>query len=282
MRKIIIFTLFAVLLTVLVVACSGKSVSLPPAMPEATATPLPTFTPTPTPVPTDTPAPTPTPEPAATEAAAPEAGATTSPASDAGIAIEKGKHGFTFKDLEYGYQLLLPGEDWIPFLPNQDDVEQTMAAAKDAMPSVDIDAITQMMEQAGAQFRLYAFYTAPESRDENFAANLNVITTELDKGYDMNVVAKINEEQLLQTFPGSEKIAEKQFTNSQGVRVGMLTIKNPLVAADGSDFPLAQTFIYSQTPDNVLISMTFSTTFEKYETMKPVVDEIANSITFIR
>ncbi len=280
MHKMILIILTAALLVVLIAACGGNSLPEPPALPAATATPLPppTFTPTPTPQPTDTP--TPAPEPAATEAPAPEAGATTLPAADAGIEIQKGKHGFTFKDLQYGYQLLLPGEDWIPFLPNKDDINQSMEAAKTVMPNVDIDSITQMMDQVGAQFRLYAFYTADASRDDNFAANLNVITTELDKGYDMTVVSKINEQQLLETFPGSEKIAEKQFTNDQGVRVGMLTIKNPLVAADGSDFPLAQTFIYSQTPDNVLISMTFSTKFDTYEAMKPIVDEVANSITF--
>jgi hypothetical protein len=44
--------------------------------------------------------------------------------------------------------------------------------------------------------------------------------------------------------------------------------------------PLAQTFIFSQTPENVLVSMTFSTPIAAQDAMKPLIEQIADSITF--
>ena len=187
-----------------------------------------------------------------------------------------------FEDNEYGYQVTLPGEDWLPFLPGEDDLNMFLDAAQQSMPKVNVSAIQKLMNLVGAQFRLYAFYSGQESPSDGFVTNLNIITTALGKGYDMTVVAKINKEQLLQTFPGSEIISEEQITNAHDVRVGMLTIKNPIVAADGSETLLAQTFIFAQTPGNVLISGTFSAPFADIEAVKPLVDDIANSIAFMQ
>jgi hypothetical protein len=271
------YLLILVILAALLAACGVPNLSEPTPTP-APPTPTPAPTNTPPPEPTDTP--TPTPEITSEPTAEPEAESTNTPEQDAGIAIEKGEDGFVFQDLKYGYQVLLPGEDWRPFLPGKDDMNTFIDAAQTSMPEVDTGAIKQLMEMAGAQFRLYAFYTGKDGRSEDFVTNLNVITTPLGKGYDMTVVAKINKEQLLQTFPGSEVLSEAQITNSNGVRVGLVTIKNPVIAADGGEMPLAQTFIFSQTPENVLVSMTFSTPIAAQDAMKPLIEQIADSITF--
>ena len=265
----LLFLLLILLLSpALLSACGAKPTPEP--TPAPTSTPAPTDTPTPAPTNTPTPVPTPTPE------------TSTTPAEQASVVIETTDAGFLFHDNAYGYRFLLPGEDWIPFLPGEDDLNSFMDTAQASMPKVDVEAIKQLMAQAGAEFRLYAFYTAKEGRSDDFVTNINVITTPLGKGYDMTVVAKINKEQLLQTFPGSEALSETQITNSHGVRVGILTIKNPIVGAEGGEMPLAQTFIFSQTPENVLISMTFSTLFETRDAMKPVIEQIADSIEFIQ
>ena len=198
------------------------------------------------------------------------------------LRIRENEDGYIFEDNEYGYQVTLPGKDWLPFLPGEDDLNKFLDAAQQSMPKADVSTIQQLVKQVGAQFRLYAFYTGEEGQSDDFTTNLNIITTALGKGYDMTVVAKINKEQLLQTFPGSEVISEEQITNAHDVRVGLLTIKNPVIAADGGEMPLAQTFIFAQTPDNVLISITFSTIFEDMDAVKPLVDDIANSITFVQ
>ncbi len=282
------YLFFLLLLIALLAACGGKTTPSPTPEPQPTATPVPTNTPTPaptaTPVPTNTPTPaptaTPTPAPTNTPTPAPEPSPT--PAADAMLRIRENEEGYIFEDNEYGYQVTLPGKDWLPFLPGEDDLDIFLDAARQSMPKVNVSAIQQLMKQVGAQFRLYAFYAGEKSRSVGFVTNLNIITTALGKGYDMTVVAKINKEQLLQTFPGSEVISEEQITNAHDVRVGLLTIKNPIVAADGGETPLAQTFIFAQTPDNVLISITFSTIFEDMDAVKPLVDDIANSITFVQ
>ncbi len=250
--------LILAVLMALLVACGAKPT------PEPTAAPAPTATPTPEP--TDTPTPEPEPSP--------------TPAAQAPAIIQTTDAGFIFQDNEYGYRFILPGEEWIPFLPGEDDMDKFASAAQESMPKVDVGAIKQLMETIGAQFRLYALYTGKDGRSDDFVTNINVIITPLGKGYDMTVVAKTNKEQLLHTFPGTEVISEAQITNKNGVRVGLLTIKNPIVAAGGGEIPLAQTFIFSQTPDHVLVSMTFSTILETREALQPIVDEIANSIEF--
>ena len=271
-----------VFIAIFLAACGPKPTPAPTPTPEPTATPVPTNTPTPAPTDTPTPKPTATPSPTPEPTATPAATSTQTPEQDAGIEIEKNAEGFLFRDVKYGYQLTLPGEDWIPFLPGEDDMSKFADAARASMPKVDVDAVKQLMEVVGAQFRFYAFYTGEESRSEDFATNLNVIITPLGKEYDMTTVAKTNKEQLLQTFPGSEVLDESQITNANGVRVGMVTIKNPILAADGGEMPLAQTFIFSQTPENVLISMTFSAPIEDREVVKPIIDQIANSLQFER
>jgi len=280
--------LILAVLMALLVACGAKptpeptATPAPTATPEPTATPVPTATPTPEPTDAPTPVPTDTPTPAPTDTPTPESEPSPTPAAQAPAIIQTTDAGFIFQDNEYGYRFILPGEEWIPFLPGEDDMNQFIDAAQTSMPKVDVGAIKQLMETVGAQFRLYAFYTGKDGRSDDFVTNINVIITPLGKGYDMTVVAKINKEQLLQTFPGSEVISEEQITNKNGVRVGMVTIKNPIIADDGGEMPLAQTFIFSQTPDNVLVSMTFSTILETREILKPIVDEIANSIEFIQ
>ncbi len=268
MRKSIIFLLIVVAAAGLLAACGSKAAPSPTPAPQPTATPAPTATPTP--APTVTPTPTPSPEPSPT------------PVSEARLTIRTTDAGFVFDDNEYGYRITLPGKDWLPFLPGEDDMNQFMDAARQSMPNVDVKAIQQLTAQVGAQFRLYAFYTGLNSRRADFVTNINIITTPLGRGYDMTVVAKINKEQLLQTFPGSEAISEKQITNAHDVRVGLIVIKNPVIGADGGEIPLAQTFIFSQTPDNVMISITFSALFEDMEAVEPVIDQIVNSIEFVR
>ncbi len=272
------FLLILFMLVLWVSACGAKTTPSPTPAPTATptATSAPTFTPTPTSTSTPAPSPTPTPEPKPTAPLTTDASQQTF-----GVKLEHGEDGIVFYDYENGYHFMLPGEHWIPFLPSEDDMNMFIDAAQASVPNVDVGVIKQMMERIGAQFRLYAFYTGQDGRSEDFASNINVITTPLETGYDMTVVAKINKEQLLQTFSGSEVISESQITNSNGVRVGLVTIKNPIVAADGGTMPLAQTFIFSQTPDNVLISMTFSTPIEDMDAMKPLIEQMADSIAFI-
>ncbi len=276
------YLFFLLLLIALLAACGGKTTPSPTPEPQPTATPVPTNTPTPAPMATPTPAPTDTPTPAPTDTPTPAPEPSPTPAADAMLRIRENEDGYIFEDNEYGYQVTLPGKDWLPFLPGEDDLNKFLDAAQQSMPKVDVSAIQQLVKQVGAQFRLYAFYTGEEGQSDDFTTNLNIITTALGKGYDMTVVAKINKEQLLQTFPGSEVISEEQITNAHDVRVGLLNIKNPVIAADGGEMPLAQTFIFAQTPDNVLISITFSTIFEDMDAVKPLVDDIANSITFVQ
>ncbi len=276
------YLFFLLLLIALLAACGGKTTPSPTPEPQPTATPVPTNTPTPAPTATPTPAPTATPTPAPTDTPTPAPEPSPTPAADAMLRIRENEDGYIFEDNEYGYQVTLPGKDWLPFLPGEDDLNKFLDAAQQSMPKADVSTIQQLVKQVGAQFRLYAFYTGEEGQSDDFTTNLNIITTALGKGYDMTVVAKINKEQLLQTFPGSEVISEEQITNAHDVRVGLLTIKNPVIAADGGEMPLAQTFIFAQTPDNVLISITFSTIFEDMDAVKPLVDDIANSITFVQ
>lgn len=280
MRKLMIFLLVVALSMVILTACGSKATPSPTPTPPPTATLPPTATPTPIPTDTPTPAPTDTPTPVPTDSPTPKPELSPTVAADAMLRIKQVDDGYVFEDNEYGYQVTLPGKDWLPFLPGEDDLNMFLDAAQQSMPKVNVSAIQKLMNQVGAQFRLYAFYAGQESRIEGFVTNLNIITTKLGKGYDMTVVAQINKEQLLQTFPGSEVISEEQITNAHDVRVGMLTIKNPIVAADGNETPLAQTFIFAQTPDNVLISITFSTPFEDMDAVKSLITDIANSIAF--
>jgi len=197
---------------------------------------------------------------------------------DAGIEIIQEDDGFIFRDVKYGYQFLLPGEDWVPFLPGQDDINAFMDAAQTVMPDVDVNSIKQMMKVAGAQFRLYAFYTGPNSRDENFSSNINAITTEVGQQYDMSMIVDGNKQQLLQTFPGSEIIDADVTTNSHGVQIGTITIKNPIQTADGKEVLLVQTFIFFQTPENALTSITFTAPIDDFEATKGMIAQIADSI----
>ena len=263
-----ILLLILLLSLALLSACGAKS--------------TPTQAPTPTPAPTDTPTPaptaTPTPAPTDTPTPAPEPTATSAAMKEAGIEIIQKDEGFIFRDVKYGYSFLLPGENWVPFLPGQDDIDAFMDAAQTVMTDVDVGAIKQMMQVAGTQFRLYAFYTGQDSRNENFSSNINAITTEMGEQYDMSMIVEGNKQQLLQTFPGSEIIDADVTTNSHGVQLGIITIKNPIQTVGGEKIPLAQTFIFFQTPDNALTSITFTTPIDDLEATKAMISQIADSI----
>jgi len=263
-----ILLLILLLSLALLSACGAKS--------------TPTQAPTPTPAPTDTPTPaptaTPTPAPTDTPTPAPEPTATSAAMKEAGIEIIQKDEGFIFRDVKYGYSFLLPGENWVPFLPGQDDIDAFMDAAQTVMTDVDVGAIKQMMQVAGTQFRLYAFYTGQDSRNENFSSNINAITTEMGEQYDMSMIVEGNKQQLLQTFPGSEIIDADVTTNSHGVQLGIITIKNPIQTVGGEKIPLAQTFIFFQTPDNALTSITFTTPIDDLEATKTMISQIADSI----
>jgi len=248
--------------------------ALPTPIPAPTATPIPTATPTPaptatpTPLPTDTPTPKPEPSPTA--------------AANAMLRIQQVGGNYIFEDNEYGYQVTLPGEDWLPFLPGEDDLNMFLDAAQQSIQNADMSIIPRLKERVGEQFRLYAFYLGQKMRSDDFTANLGIVTTEVGQAYDSAMVVKANKEQLLQTFPDSEVISEEQITNAHGVRMGLLILKNPVVDADGSETFLTQTFIFTQTPGNALISIGFGASFADMDAVKPLIDDIANSIAFMQ
>ncbi len=235
----------------------------------------PVSTPAPTPLPTDTPTPLPTPTPMPT-AASP----TPTPMVQEGMRIEKTDQGFLFRDQAYGYAFLLPGESWIPFFPGQDDLDTVFAAAKKALPGVDVDATRRLLDQTGVEFRIFAFYTEEETRSDDFAVNLNVNAVPLDQPYGMNLIIALNKEQLVKVFPNASLEADSVKTNEQGVRLGMITIRNEIAMAADEPFPLAQTFLFFQTPDNALITVTISAPWEAREALDPVIAQIGDSITF--
>ncbi len=270
-----------ILIAIFLTACGGSEAPLPTATSAPTSTPTiaPTIPPTPTPEPTATP--TPLPEPTATPTPLPkptvEADAAT-PAAAAGMRIDTVDAGFLFTDAAYGYELLLPGEDWIPFIPGQDDLNTVFNAAEEALPNVDVQGIKQSISQAGVEFRIFAFYTGEEARDENFAVNLNVNVVPLDQPYDMGLIVSTNKAQLPQIFPDATIESDSLIANDQGVQIGMITIRNE-IALGPDAFPLAQTFIFFQTPENALVTITISLPWDKKELLDPIIEQIINSIT---
>ena len=154
-------SVFIVLLTLMVLSCSGVS-DIPSLFatetptPTVTYTPSPTFTPSPTPTETQTPSPTPRPT---------------------GIDIEEQSDGTAlFIDYDNRYQLVLP-EDWlvIPFkksayaeainklAKNNPQLAAAAEAFKDMDPSV---------------FRLVAINTNSKYTKNTFASNMNITAYE--------------------------------------------------------------------------------------------------------
>ncbi len=259
--------LLLLLLGMLVAGCARP--------PEPTPVPTPTPSVTPTLPPTSTPtSPPPTPTPAATPIATRPAQAPANPH------IEKQAKGYVFTDDFNGYRLLLPGGEWIPFAPNQEDIDTVFAAAESVMPEVDVQSITQLMKQADGQFRLFAFYTGQELRHPDFAVNLNITSVPLDNSYEMEWVLRVNKDQLPLLFPRSELRDEAIRTNKFGVPVGILVISNDIGSSE-EPFSLIQYFIFFQTSRPALVTVTFSAPLE-YETfMAPLVEDLVEHIELL-
>ncbi len=247
--------------------------TIPPSpSPEPTATP----TPEPTPTPTSTPEPTATPTPQPTDTPAPEPTSTASAQTEP--QIEEVAEGFRFTDEANGYTFLLPGKNWIPFIPGKDDLDAVFDAAEQALPNVDIGRLKQNINQMGTKFKIIAFYINQEARDENFSVNLNVNVLPLDQHYGMATILALNKEQLLQIFPDANIESDSLIANDQGVPVGLITIRNE-IALGPDAFPLAQTFIFFQTPENALVTTTISLPWDKKEFLDPIIEQIIQSIT---
>jgi len=234
--------------------------------------PTPTSTPLPTPTPTLTPTPRPSPTPTPTQAKP-------TPIAQKGIRVEKVDDGFLVHDETYGYTFLLPDDDWIPFVPGQDDVDTIFAAAKNALPNVDASEVKRMMEQTGAEFRIFAFYTGRETRDENFAVNLNINTVPLNRAISIEMIHALNKKEITQYFPNATIQSEVITTNDQGVELSSLTIRNE-IALGPEKFPLAQTFITFQMPNYTLVTITISSPWDDREALEPIIEQIMESITF--
>ncbi len=233
--------------------------------------PIPLVTSAPSPSPTLFP---PTPTSAGTATFTPPAKNAPSPH------IEKQAEGYVFTDESHGYRMLLPGWEWIPFVPAQEDINTVFAAAEMVMPEVDVRSMAQLMTQANGRFRLFAFYTGQEVRHPDFAVNLNVTSVPLDGSYDLVLVMRANKAQLPKLFPRSELLDEVLKTNKFGAPLGILVIRND-IGSRQAPFSLIQYFIFFQTSRHALMTITFSAPLE-YETLiAPMVEDLVAHIELL-
>ncbi|GAB1472217.1 hypothetical protein MASR2M66_30950 [Chloroflexota bacterium] len=186
----------------------------------------------------------------------------------------------TFIDLPGKYQLTVPMQ-WLAVRINSPEYDAALGSPEAANPSIQ-HSLSLIKEQDSNVFRLFMLDTNEEHMSDGFVSNINLVwDSQMEASFENDSDLKSLVEALPASLKNSEVLGSSLQSTANNTPYGIITIKTPTTAQDGTDVVIFQKLVFFDLPTGTL-TMTLSTTETWQATVEPSFDETLNSFIVLQ